>query len=124
MIRRAASLLLSLLAMAGPGLAEDVSRGDGAVLRALDKVNGETTDLELLNGAEALYGGLKIHLAECRYPIGNPAGNAYAYLQILDQEGGQQRFQGWMMASAPALNALDHARYDVWVLRCKTPSGE
>jgi len=29
-------------------------------------------------------------------------------------------FDGWMIASAPALNALDHARYDVWVMRCKT----
>ncbi|MEC8294787.1 MAG: DUF2155 domain-containing protein, partial [Pseudomonadota bacterium] len=33
-------------------------------------------------------------------------------------------FRGWMMASAPALNALDHARYDVWPLRCNTPAAE
>jgi len=30
-------------------------------------------------------------------------------------------FKGWMIASSPALNALDHPRYDVWVLRCITP---
>ena len=30
-------------------------------------------------------------------------------------------FAGWMVASSPALSALDHARYDVWVLRCVTP---
>jgi hypothetical protein len=27
-------------------------------------------------------------------------------------------FQGWLIGSAPALHALDHPRYDVWVLRC------
>ena len=32
----------------------------------------------------------------------------------------QPVFSGWMIASSPALNALDHARYDVWVMRCKT----
>ena len=31
-------------------------------------------------------------------------------------------FEGWMIAASPALNALDHARYDVWVLRCTTSS--
>ena len=29
-------------------------------------------------------------------------------------------FSGWMVASSPALNALDHSRYDIWVLRCMT----
>ena len=27
-------------------------------------------------------------------------------------------FEGWMIASSPALMALDHPRYDVWALRC------
>jgi hypothetical protein len=29
-------------------------------------------------------------------------------------------FSGWMIASAPALNAMEHARYDIWVMRCIT----
>jgi hypothetical protein len=29
-------------------------------------------------------------------------------------------FSGWMIADSPALSALDHARYDVWILRCLT----
>ena len=27
---------------------------------------------------------------------------------------------GWMFASTPALNALEHPVYDVWVITCKT----
>ena len=29
-----------------------------------------------------------------------------------------QVFSGWMFASSPALNPLEHPVYDVWVLSC------
>ena len=29
-------------------------------------------------------------------------------------------FRGWMFASSPALNPLEHAVYDVWVIDCET----
>jgi hypothetical protein len=29
-------------------------------------------------------------------------------------------FSGWMFASSPALNALEHPTYDVWVIDCKS----
>jgi len=28
---------------------------------------------------------------------------------------------GWMMASNPAISALDHSVYDIWVIDCKVP---
>lgn len=116
--------LLALVLTAPVSTAEEVSQGLGATLRALDKVNGETTDIELQNGASASYGRLTVDLSECRYPVGNPAGDAYAYLTIREEGRSGVLFQGWMIASAPALNALDHARYDIWVLRCITSSGD
>jgi hypothetical protein len=99
--------------------AQQGERGTGVVLRALDKVSGATTDLELTAGISGEMFGLEVGLTECRYPAGNPAGDAFAYLVI--REIGQEQgvaFTGWMVASSPALSALDHARYDVWVLRC------
>ena len=36
------------------------------------------------------------------------------------QAEGINIFRGWMFASSPALNALEHAVYDVWVIDCKT----
>jgi len=121
MIRIAAvfSLLLAL-----PSVAEEVSLGTGAVLRGLDKVNGETTDMEIPNGGEAVFGDLRVSLGECRYPVGNPSGDAYAFVTVQGIGKDAPMFRGWMMASAPALNALDHARYDVWPLRCNTPAAE
>lgn len=92
----------------------------GAVLRGLDKVSGDLADLEMANGQTQGYGRLRITMGECRYPAGNPAGDAYAFLTIRAEGVEQPVFEGWMIASSPALNALDHPRYDVWVLRCTT----
>ena len=92
----------------------------GAILRALDKVSGALTDMEFLNGDTKAIGRLEVTLGECRYPAGNPAGDAFAYIVIRDQNDARPTFEGWMIASSPALNALDHSRYDVWVIRCIT----
>ncbi|WDI32024.1 DUF2155 domain-containing protein [Hyphococcus flavus] len=36
------------------------------------------------------------------------------------QAEGVNIFRGWMFASSPALNALEHPVYDVWVIDCTT----
>ncbi len=116
-----AALLSLTLAGAGEGAAAQVETARGAVLRGLDKLDGSVRDITLDSGQEARFGGLLVRLRECRYPSGNPAGDAFAYLEITDlRKGDTPVFRGWMIASAPALNALDHARHDVWVLRCNT----
>ena len=92
----------------------------GALLRGLDRVSGALTDLEMKNGDTLEFGRLKVNLAECRYPEGNPSGDAFSFLTIHYQDDARPVFEGWMIASSPALNALDHPRYDVWVLRCIT----
>ena len=100
---------------------EQVAAGDGAVLRVLDKISGDITDLELGNAQSRLvFSRLTVTLGECRYPKGNAAGDAFAYLVIRYERAERPVFEGWMIASSPALNALDHPRYDVWVLRCIT----
>jgi len=100
--------------------AQTVSVGQGAMLRGLDKTNATVSDLELANGGEVLFGTLSLRMTECRYPEGDVASDAYAYLVIRDLARERDVFRGWMLASSPALNALEHPRYDVWVLRCIT----
>ena len=99
---------------------ETAAAGSAAVLRGLDKVNGHTTDIELPVGGSAEVYGLIVTLGDCRYPAENPTGDAYAFLTVRGGESGDIFFEGWMIASSPALNALDHSRYDVWVIRCKS----
>ncbi len=94
---------------------------DGANLRALDKVSGEVVDFQLTPGQTKQLGRIQVTLSECRFPTGNPAGDATAHLIIRNVADQSQAFSGWMIASSPALNGLDHSRYDVWVLSCITP---
>lgn len=93
---------------------------DGVRLKSLDKVTGEVEDVELAAGHTATVGRLEVTLSECRYPEDNIAGEGYAWLVIRDPSRDSVLFEGWMVASSPALNALDHPRYDIWVIRCTT----
>ena len=99
---------------------ETAESGRGAVLRGLDKVNGQTVDVELRSGDTGAVFGLDVRLADCRFPADNPTGDAFAFLTIREKGKEDIWFEGWMIASSPALSALDHARFDVWVLRCIT----
>ena len=112
--------LVVLLMMAGPALAETAT-STGGLLRWLDKVSGDTEDLELSVGQSVQRGHLTIQLDECRYPADDPASNAFAHLTIMDARQTTPVFVGWMIADSPALSAMDHPRYDVWVLNCVIP---
>lgn len=96
----------------------ETARGGVARLRGLDKVTGHTQDFELAPGASITFGRLELRLAECRYPAADPSSDAYAELTILDRRANREVFSGWMIASSPALSALDDPRYDVWVMSC------
>ena len=95
---------------------------DQAVLRGIDKLDGYANDMIVGNAFPRQFGLLQIKVKECRYPEDNPSGEAFAYLTI--KEADATIFAGWMIASSPALNALDHQRYDVWLLRCRVSSTE
>ncbi|WP_232829295.1 DUF2155 domain-containing protein [Tropicimonas sp. IMCC34043] len=108
---------------AGRAAAEQVlqvpaTSAPSATLRVLDKITGDTTDLEIGRGQTRMVGRLQIVLGDCRFPTNNPNSDAYAWLEIRDDSLTGTVFSGWMVASSPALSALDHPRYDVWVLRC------
>lgn len=110
--------VILLLASVTPAAAQDAITANGAELRVLDKLNGIVTDVSLRNRETATLGHLRITLTECRYPASNPSGDAYADLTVMYRNAEEPAFEGWLIASAPALNAMEHPRYDVWVLRC------
>lgn len=123
--------VLLLLALALPAAAQEAdpaqpsgpefTASDGAELRFLDKLTSETGDVELGVGQAAKFGRLVVQLDSCRYPTDNPASDAEAHLTIIEDATKAELFTGWMLASSPALSALDHPRYDVWVLSCVLP---
>ena len=113
--------LLLLLALAAPVTAQEFTGSDGASLRFLDKLTSEKGDVTLSRGQAARFGRLVVRLDDCRYPSNNPASDSAAHLTIVEEATGISLFSGWMLASSPALSALDHPRYDVWVLSCLLP---
>ena len=116
MIRLA--LALTMLFCGGAMAQQAVDNGTGAILRGLDKVGGDVVDMTLQNGESASLGRLTVRLGECRYPEGDPAADAFAFVTVEEEGREAPVFQGWMVGSSPALNAMEHPRYDVWVLRC------
>jgi hypothetical protein len=113
-------LPLALL-LCGPAAAQDFAEAPGGALRFLDKLTSATGDVTLDRGQSAKFGRLLVRLESCRYPAANPSADSEAFLTIVEETTGQELFSGWMLASSPALSALDHPRYDVWVLSCVLP---
>lgn len=112
--------LLCTVCAVSVALAQQVTSAPGGILRTLDKTSGDTVDIEIAVGQMRQVGNLEVVMTDCRYPAGNPSGNAYAALEISETGKAGTLFSGWMIASSPALSALEHRRYDVWVIRCKT----
>jgi hypothetical protein len=114
--------LVAVLLLAGSSAAaQGFAEADGATLRFLDKLTSETGNVTLDRGQTAEFGKLLVRLDGCRYPADDPTSDATAHLTILDGTEQGELFSGWMLASSPALSALDHPRYDVWVLSCTVP---
>jgi hypothetical protein len=110
-------LLISALVV-GPAVADPYPV---AVLRGLDKVTGRVTTLNAPVGEPTRFGALEITARTCdKRPPEEPPESA-AFLEITEGKEGGARvdlFHGWMFASSPALSAMDHPVYDVWVLDC------
>ena len=109
--------LLCLIASSGFAI-----EGKAVVLQGLDKVTARVSTFETLIGKSVRFGTLEIIPRACdRTPPEEPP-ESTAYLDIADIRAGAppiDLFHGWMFASSPALNALEHPVYDVWVLACK-----
>lgn len=103
----------------------DTDLMDGARLRQLDKMTGATETFDIAVGESRRIARLRIKLDACRAPDDNDTHGTMAFISIWDTktEEAAPRFTGWMFADSPALSALDHPRYDLWVISCTTSSG-
>ena len=98
----------------------------GAKLRQLDKMTGKITTFDIVVGQTLQIARLAVKLDACRAPDDNDTHGTMAHLKIWDTKvrDSDAVFAGWMFADSPALSALDHPRYDLWVINCTTVSGE
>ena len=98
-------------------------------LRSLDKITARTMNFEAKVGSTIRFGDIFIKVQACRKPPPIEKNEAAAFLQIYqaneaepddkkDDAKSSWIFSGWMFASSPAISAMDHPIYDVWVLDC------
>src|SRR5579859_2491971 len=97
---------------------------DKAILQGMDKVSGRIVKFEAPVGQSVRFGTLEIIVRTCRkHPPEDPPESA-AFIDIWEIKTGEAAaslFRGWMFASSPALSALEHPVYDVWVADCAEP---
>jgi hypothetical protein len=99
----------------------DTALRAGARLRELDKMTGQTRTFEINVGETREVERLRVELDACRSPEGNDTHGTMAFLKVWDiREPADELFSGWMFAESPALSAIDHPRYDLWVISCTT----
>jgi hypothetical protein len=98
----------------------------GARIRQLDKMTGRIRTVEVAAGAAEQIGRLRVRLEACRSPVDNAQHGTMAFVDIWDSKSADRTpvFSGWMFAESPALSAMDHPRYDVWVISCTTSEGD
>lgn len=109
--------LSSLLSF--PLHAEDISYGQ-VVLHGLDKITGRLSTMTVNVGEKSTFGALDVYPRVCyAHPPEETPENA-AFLEVVErkEEGQLKLFSGWMFSSSPALSAMEHPVYDVWVVKC------
>ncbi len=108
----------------GPAAARAASL-EIAVLQGLDKTTARVSTFEVPVGQSVRFGSLEIYARICDKRPPEEAPESAAFLDISELRQGQpaaQVYRGWMFASSPALAAMEHAVYDIWVIDCKNPS--
>ena len=96
-----------------------------ATLRWLDKVTGRVSLINLNVGDIIQVGVLYIQVQKCMKRPVDEAPESVAFIKIWEvnldlKQLDSEIFSGWMFASSPALSALDHPVYDIWVLECNS----
>jgi len=93
------------------------------VLRGLDKITGRPQNIYAPVGVPVTFATLTITADYCYSTPPSEPPETTAFLQITDNRPDQPArkvFSGWMLASSPSLNGLQHPLYDVWVISCMT----
>jgi hypothetical protein len=99
-----------------------------AVLQGLDKVTARVSTIRAPLEEPTQFGTLEVVAHACRETPPTEPPESAAFLDIRElppasEVGGApvDLFSGWMFASSPAVSALEHPVYDIWVIDCAEP---
>jgi hypothetical protein len=95
----------------------------GAILQGLDKTTARVSTIEAPLDRPARFGTLQIIARACHKKPPTDTPESTAFLEIVDIRPDSPSipvFTGWMFASSPAISAMEHPVYDIWVVDCRT----
>lgn len=105
-----------------------------AILHAIDKITAESLRFEAAVGRPVRYKNLVFTVRACeRSTAEEPVEDSIAYVTIDSQPraapgksapAARQAFRGWMYASSPGLNPMEHPVYDAWLISCRSSAPE
>jgi hypothetical protein len=92
------------------------------VFAGLDKITGRIISFDVAINETVQFGALQMTPRVCysRPPTETPNTDAFVEVDEVTLQGEIKRiFTGWMFATSPSLNAVEHPIYDVWITDCK-----
>ena len=111
---------IALQVCCGNALAANIET-NMARMQAMDKITGRVSEIDVPVNGEAKFGTFSVVVRRCvtRSPEETPENTAF--VDVVDNYNTDDPiniFKGWMFSSTPALNAVEHPIYDVWLLKC------
>jgi len=109
---------------AAPALAQAVAN-PVATFAGLDKITGRITSFDVYVDETVQFGALQITPRACYTRPATEIQRVTVFVEVdqVSLQGTVKRiFTGWMFADSPALNAVDHPVYDIWLTECKQSS--
>ena len=124
MVRKISNLLagtaMCSVLLAGIAGAKEIQT-NMARMQAMDKVTGKVSEIDVPVNGETVFGSFSIVVRYCATRSPEETPENFAFVDVVDNyktENPVNIFKGWMMSSSPALNAVEHPIYDVWLLNC------
>lgn len=115
-MRRFIAFFMMLCALPGFALAY-VDRGV-AVVRVMNKDAGKVHEVKVSVGDEIQFEKLFINVRSCKQTDPFDAEDFWGFIEIAEVGKGQI-YSNWMSRNEPGQNPLQHADYDVWLVKCE-----
>lgn len=94
---------------------------NAALMQAMDKVTGRVNKITIPVNTKISFGDFSFVLRACKKRPAEETPENFAFIDAADKSFGSEEyniFRGWMLSSAPGMNAIEHPIYDVWLLEC------
>lgn len=120
MKKKAAAFVLAFFASAFNAFAAEVDT-NMAEMQAMDKITGRVSIIDVPVGGAVSFGTFSVVVRSCKTKTEEEVPENFAFVDVTDKSFNNEEyniFKGWMLSSSPAVNAVEHPIYDVWLIKC------